>query len=203
MGTGPRARDGYDLAITELPDGRGDLLLEVGSDAGHDIARRLDARPADPADLAAAHDALEHATRSQVRRLPDVDVPAVLASATEHPRWDEVAARCLACANCTAVCPTCFCWSVDDVSGMDGGGAERWRRWDSCFSAAFSYVHGAGAIRASTRSRYRQWLTHKLGTWEAQFGTDGCVGCGRCITWCPVGIDLTEEISALARGTAS
>jgi Fe-S-cluster-containing hydrogenase component 2 len=115
-----------------------------------------------------------------------------------NPRWDEVATRCLACGNCTMVCPTCFCHAVEDASDLGGQIAERWRSWDSCFSLDFARV-GTGRVRNSTLSRYRQWLTHKLATWIDQFGTSGCVGCGRCITWCPVGIDITEEVRAIRR----
>jgi sulfhydrogenase subunit beta (sulfur reductase) len=118
-----------------------------------------------------------------------------------HPRWDNVAERCLTCANCTMVCPTCFCTSVEDASALDGASAERTRRWDSCFTMDFSYIHG-GSVRATPRSRYRQWMTHKLATWIDQFGTSGCVGCGRCITWCPVGIDITEEVHAIRESGA-
>ena len=114
----------------------------------------------------------------------------------EHPRWDEVAERCLTCGNCTMVCPTCFCTTVEDVTDLEGGTAERRQQWDSCFTMDFSHVHG-GSVRASGKSRYRQWMTHKLATWIDQFGTSGCVGCGRCITWCPVAIDLTEEVAAI------
>ena len=126
-------------------------------------------------------------------------VPAALAAAPDHPGWAAVADRCLACTNCTLVCPTCFCSNVEDTSDLEGQVAERWRRWDSCFTLGHSYVHG-GSVRVSTRSRYRQWLTHKLATWIDQFGTSGCVGCGRCITWCPVGIDITEEVAAIRAG---
>ena len=111
-------------------------------------------------------------------------------------RWDDVAARCLTCGNCTLACPTCFCTSVEDSSDLTGEHAERWELWDSCFDLDFSYLHG-GSVRTSPKSRYRQWLTHKLGTWHDQFGSSGCVGCGRCIVWCPAGIDLTEEVKAL------
>ena len=114
----------------------------------------------------------------------------------EHPRWSEVAERCLTCGNCTLVCPTCFCHSVDDATDLAGGEAERTRRWDSCFTLEHSYIHG-GSVRVTGRSRYRQWMTHKLATWVDQFGTSGCVGCGRCITWCPVAIDITEEAAAI------
>lgn len=114
----------------------------------------------------------------------------------DHPEWDNVAARCLCCANCTMVCPTCFCTTVDDVSDVKGKRAGRWRRWDSCFTQSFSYIHG-GSVRTSSKSRFRQWMTHKLASWIDQFGTSGCVGCGRCITWCPAGIDITEEVRAI------
>jgi Fe-S oxidoreductase len=127
------------------------------------------------------------------------DVRDLLMNNLEHKRWDDVAARCLSCGNCTSVCPTCFCTSVADANDLSGA-AERTRRWDSCFTLDFSYIHG-GSVRASPRSRYRQWMTHKLATWHDQFGTSGCVGCGRCITWCPVGIDITEEVRAIRGGS--
>jgi formate hydrogenlyase subunit 6/NADH:ubiquinone oxidoreductase subunit I len=114
----------------------------------------------------------------------------------ESPRWDDVASRCLACGNCTMVCPTCFCTSVDDETDLSGDVASRVRHWDSCFTGDFSYLHG-GSVRPTVRSRYRQWATHKLASWHDQFGTSGCVGCGRCIAWCPAGIDITEEAAAI------
>ena len=145
----------------------------------------------------AAADALVARTAQHMgRELRTDGLPELLLRNPEHPRWDEVAARCLSCANCTMVCPTCFCTSVEDASDLSGSTAERVRRWDSCFTMEFSHLHGA-AVRASARSRYRQWMTHKLATWVEQFGSSGCVGCGRCITWCPVGIDLTEEARAI------
>jgi sulfhydrogenase subunit beta (sulfur reductase) len=120
----------------------------------------------------------------------------LLAASHEAARWDDVASRCLTCGNCTMACPTCFCTTVEDVTDLSGDHAERWQSWASCFELDFSRLHG-GPVRASGVSRYRQWLTHKLGTWHDQFGSSGCVGCGRCIVWCPVGIDLTEEVAAL------
>ena len=131
------------------------------------------------------------------RRVDAGPLQELLASTLEHPRWDDVASRCLSCASCTMVCPTCFCSSVEDTTDLTGDHAERWRRWDSCFTLDHSELHG-GAVHGSTRSRYRQWLTHKFGTWHDQFGVSGCVGCGRCIAWCPVGIDVTVELAALA-----
>ncbi|MEX5728771.1 sulfhydrogenase subunit beta (sulfur reductase) [Rhodovulum iodosum] len=193
MGTGPRAEQGFDLALSEL-DGR--FVVETGSTAGAALAARLDAIPATEDDLAAAAAMSRRTAETQTRHMP-AGIAGTLRSAPEHPAWDDVAARCLACANCTLACPTCFCSDVEDVTDLTGDHAERWRHWDSCFSPEFSLV-GGGAVRASTRARYRQWMTHKLSSWHDQFGESGCVGCGRCIAWCPVGIDITQEARALS-----
>ena len=115
----------------------------------------------------------------------------------EHPRWDNVADRCLTCANCTMVCPTCFCSTVEDTTDLTGDHAERWRLLGLLFHNGVLLYRAAAAVRKTARSRYRQWMTHKLATWIDQFGTSGCVGCGRCITWCPVAIDITEEVRAI------
>ena len=136
------------------------------------------------------------AARQMGRTLDTKGIKELLYRNYENPRWDDVAKRCLTCGNCTLVCPTCFCTTVEDVTDLTGEHVERWRKLDSCFTMDFSYIHG-GSIRSSPRARYRQWMTHKLATWIDQFGTSGCVGCGRCITWCPVGIDITEEAAAI------
>lgn len=199
MGGGPRAEDGYDLAITELTgDGRHDFLIESGSGRGDALLGRLPGRDAETPDIEAAEAVIRDA-RSRIGREMVPGVAGLLAANLEHPRWDAVAERCLSCANCTMVCPTCFCSTMEDVTDLSGTRTERVRRWDSCFTLDFSYIHG-GSIRRETRSRYRQWITHKLSTWHDQFGTSGCTGCGRCITWCPVGIDITEEARAIRDG---
>ena len=149
-------------------------------------------------DQAQAIEITDAAAARQTRRIDRKSVHDVVRMSAESPRWEDIANRCLACTNCTMVCPTCFCTTISDTSDLAGENAERHRVWDSCFSADFSYVHG-GPTRESTKARYRQWITHKLSSWEEQFGMLGCVGCGRCITWCPAGIDITEEAAALGR----
>lgn len=153
-------------------------------------------KPAQSSDVERAEKSVALVAQQMGRHLDTTDIKELLYRNLEHPRWDEVANRCLNCANCTMVCPTCFCTTVEDMTDLTGQEAERVRTWDSCFTLDFSYIHG-GSVRASAKSRYRQWLTHKLASWIDQFGTSGCVGCGRCITWCPVAIDITEEVRAI------
>jgi sulfhydrogenase subunit beta (sulfur reductase) len=194
MNTGPRVSSGFDIALTEiLDDGRHYFVGETGSDKGKEILAKVDHREAGEDELQTMESLLACVPDMLQRHVKCDGLQHLLSESHEHPNWDVVAKRCLACANCTMVCPTCFCSTVEDVTDLTGDHAERWRRWDSCFTAEFAKVAG-GNFRPSVRSRYRQWLTHKFGTWVDQFGTFGCVGCGRCITWCPVGIDVTEEL---------
>jgi len=200
MGTGPAVANGADLILTELLGEAGHrFLVKAGSERGAEVLAELKTTPVTDADLEAAEAGVKQAASQQVRSIDNHGIKELLYQNFEHPRWDNVAARCLTCANCTMVCPTCFCTTVEDVSDVTGDHAERWRRWDSCFTQNFSYIHG-GSIRTSGKARYRQWMTHKLASWIDQFGSSGCVGCGRCITWCPVGIDITEEVRALREG---
>jgi sulfhydrogenase subunit beta (sulfur reductase) len=197
MSTGPVAEQGFDLALTEvLENGRHYFAVEIGTERGEEVLNDVEDRRCEGDEQQQA--AAVHArTASQMGRELDMDgIKELLYRNYEHPRWEEVAERCLTCGNCTMVCPTCFCTTVEDVTDLEGEHVERHQRWDSCFTVDYSQIHG-GAVRNSARSRYRQWMTHKLATWYDQFGTSGCVGCGRCITWCPVGIDLTEEARAI------
>jgi len=196
MATGPGVDSGFDLGLTEIDDDDGHrFLVRVGSDRGAEVLAGVPASDPTATDLAARERVLASARAAIDRRLDTDGLADLLARNLEHPRWDQVADRCLACGNCTLVCPTCFCSDVSDTTDLTGD-SYRQRTWSSCFDLDHSYLHG-GPVRSSTSSRYRQWLTHKLSTWWDQFDTSGCVGCGRCIAWCPVGIDLTEEAAAI------
>lgn len=205
MGTGPRVSSGYDLALTEVIGASGTpesgdhyFICESGTSAGSEILSRLGIQNASAEEIRRADELIEQTAHSMGRTLDTKNIKELIYQNLEHSRWDEVAQRCLSCANCTMVCPTCFCSSVEDLSDVTGNHTERWRRWDSCFTMDHSYLHG-GSVHASVKSRYRQWMTHKLASWIDQFDRSGCVGCGRCITWCPVGIDITEETAAIRR----
>jgi sulfhydrogenase subunit beta (sulfur reductase) len=198
MNTGPKCSSGFDLALTELEDG---FEVESGSDIGAAVLGRLTTQSltAEHSTMAAA--ARQQAVDQQTKQLNTEGIRDLLLGNLDHPRWKDVGDICLGCTNCTMVCPTCFCSSVEEVSDLANENVERQRHWDSCFNLSYSSM-SHGTTRNTIASRYRQWLTHKLGSWENQFGTSGCVGCGRCITWCPVGIDLTEEVAAIRGDSA-
>jgi ferredoxin len=193
-GDGPHVRQGCDIALTELERG---FVARPDSERGAQMLASLALSPAGVDDIEQGHAQTDRAAQAQQRGLPSRNLRDRLLASLDHPRWNDVASRCLSCGNCTSVCPTCFCHAQRETPQLDGATSEHVREWDSCFSRGHSYLHGF-TVRPDTRSRYRQWLVHKLGTWHDQYGRSGCVGCGRCIAWCPVGIDLTQEAAALA-----
>jgi ferredoxin len=209
IGGGPEPRDNFDLRITELaatehaateqPSAPHRLLVEAATERGRWVLQQIDAASATNAtevDLAAAGAVVERSVAMMPVRLPGTELPELLAGADQHPHWDAVAERCLSCGNCTMVCPTCFCTTFSDHTPLGTDDAVREQSWASCFQLEHSNL-GGRPVRATTAARYRQWLTHKLQTWPEQFGTSGCVGCGRCTTWCPAGIDIVDEANAL------
>jgi len=202
MSTGPEIKNGFDIAVTELDNS---FLLEIGTVRGREMLNDLPIDEVSDKDLSEKASKIENCKKMIKKSIDVSELPWLIYRNLEHPRWNDVAGRCLACGNCTQVCPTCFCNSSYDYLQLSGiskktpelSGA-RIRTWDSCFSTNFARVHG-GNFRPSRRARYRQWMSHKLSYWIDQFGSPGCVGCGRCITWCPVGIDITQELDALKK----
>jgi ferredoxin len=202
MDCGPSARAGYDIALTERGmEETAAYLAETGSARGQALLDSIAAPRAEAGFIAECRDASKQAAAAQKRKIDWHSAPAVMLRSFDHPRWEETARRCLVCGNCTLACPTCFCVNTIEQTSVDGLSAERLRLWDSCFTQSFSYIHG-GSVRTSVKSRYRQWLGHKLAWWQQQFGTPGCTGCGRCIAWCPAGIDITEEFASLSGVTS-
>lgn len=200
MQTGPVVTLDNDLCMTEIVTGEEHFFfMRAGSKKGAELLQQLPVEACSGQTLQRENQAIDSALEQMEhgpRRFDNSDVKDLLYRSYEHPEWDKVAERCLSCANCTLACPTCFCSTAEDVTDLDGKRAEHWERWDSCFTSDFSHLYG-GPVRPDNRSRYRQWMTHKLATWFDQFDSSGCVGCGRCITWCPVGIDITEQLQRL------
>lgn len=193
-GDGPEAKPSFDIVMTEIEGG---FVISSGSAAGKELLTRLTLARASLSQKQSVKQGIERAIQMQRKKMPEGDIRHLLFAHLDHPRWDDVAQRCLSCGNCTSVCPTCFCHTEKENPTLDGTASEHTREWDSCFTAGHSYIHNT-VIRDTTKARYKQWLTHKLGSWWDQFNTSGCIGCGRCVTWCPVGIDLTEEVAAIS-----
>jgi len=193
-GDGPTLVDSADMIMDELDEG---YVVAVGTAIGTRLLNVLSLSDASDIQLSAAAKQREKAAASQKRYLINENMYANLFSQLDSPYWQKIAERCLSCGNCTAVCPTCFCHREIDTPDVEGTTSEHIREWSSCFNADHSVIHGH-AVRGSNDLRYRQWMLHKLGSWLHQYGRSGCVGCGRCITWCPAGIDFPAEANAIS-----
>ena len=196
----PEATNVADIVLSELEDG---FILEAVSPRGCEVLDGLAGRDVTEKDREEKRSRVERSKKMMKKSVPYGELPSLIYRNLEHPRWAHTEKRDLECGNCTQVCPTCFCNSSYDIVKLAGFSPKspelrgvRVRKWDSCFSRNFARVHG-GNFRPSRRARYRQWMGHKLVYTREQFGLPGCVGCGRCITWCPVGIDITEDVEAL------
>ncbi len=199
MESGPKSGEGFDLAVTEIIDnGKHYFIAETGSEIAEEIIKNIPYEDAKEKEVKAAENLVLNAATQMGRTLDTDNLKEILYKSYENPHWDDVALRCLTCGNCTMVCPTCFCTTIEDYTDLTGATGQRVRKWDSCYNNEFSYIHG-GSVRTSAYARYRHWIMHKLATYYDQFDTPGCVGCGRCITWCPAAIDITEEATAIRK----
>ncbi|WP_026375372.1 4Fe-4S dicluster domain-containing protein [Aestuariibacter salexigens] len=191
-GDGVEATYGYDILLDELDDG---YLVDVKSERGRAITAALPLQPGSQQHHKQAQRQLKNA-RHQQRVMPDAEQLLKLLEHLNDKHWQDIAERCLACGNCTLTCPTCFCSKQEAEVEPVSGEHHQVRYWDSCFSEKHGYIAGM-QLRGDVSQRYRQWMTHKLATWQAQYDRSGCVGCGRCISWCPAAIDIVAEANLI------
>ncbi len=191
-GDGPVATQDCDIAMHELDDG---FLITASSAKGETILNRLPLQITTASMQQQAQQQIQSAINKQQKSLP-ANIKNNLQQNLDHPHWKKIGERCLSCGNCTAVCPTCFCHQEHEQLTLDENSSSHYREWSSCFTHSHGYLAGY-QFRPATWQRYRQWLTHKFAGWHDQYKRSGCVGCGRCISWCPAGIDVTEELENL------
>lgn len=189
MGTGPffKAESGTDIVLTDFEDR---WLIEIKSPRAGELFKAAGIGASEE-DIARKSEMEKTLIEGFKKSVETKGLETLLREGAAHPLWERISEeRCLSCSNCVMVCPTCFCYDVSEETGIDLKDSTRLRRWDSCQDMAFSEVHG-GNFRQRRAGRLRQFVTHKLGH-ARQFGSALTVGCGRCITWCPTGIDLVE-----------
>jgi len=196
FGTGPALKEGYDLLLTDLGDG---FLMEVGSEIGKKVLHDIDMEliPAPRVALVEKQKVIDNARRRFQKRLNTEGLHELLEDNFRHPLWEELMHQCLACGSCTMVCPTCFCYNVVDKLDLNLKSGKRQREWDSCMLLEYAQVALGHNFRKDRDARVKQRIYHKLVYYEPQFGTLGCVGCGRCIKTCVKKIDITDIISRL------
>lgn len=198
VGAGPflKSVNGYDMLLTDFGD---DYLVELKSERARGLFNVDDIKKSGAEEFKVKEEKERAALQKFTKTINMDGLDSVLRKGSEHPVWRTTAEElCLSCTNCVMVCPTCFCYDVVDEIAVDKKTVRRYRQWDACQDAKFAEVHG-GNFRARRSARLRQFVTHKLGQ-TFQFGVFGTVGCGRCITWCPTGIDLTEMAKEVQKG---
>jgi sulfhydrogenase subunit beta (sulfur reductase) len=191
MGT-LEADEGYDLHLTDIGDA---YAVHVGTEKGAELlGKYAEDRPAAEADVKQ----LEATLGAKWPRFKNHlafdsgELPAMLATAYEHPLWEELGERCFACGSCTNVCPTCYCFNVTDTISLDLAESMRERNWDSCQLDEFATVADGHNFREARAARQRHRFLRKGKYIYEQQGMLGCVGCGRCIRTCLVHINIVD-----------
>ncbi len=201
MGTGPylHAETGYDMQLTDFGS---EYLVELKTDRARSMFTVDDVRPAGRDEFVTKQEKEQRVSATFTKRIDTKGLDVLLRKNSQHRVWRITAEEaCLSCSNCVMVCPTCFCYDITDEVSMDRKSARRLRQWDACQDAHFAEVHG-GNFRGRRTARLRQFVTHKLAQTN-QYGVYATVGCGRCITWCPTGIDLTEIAKEVQRSESA
>jgi len=197
LGTGPhlKAQSGYDMVLTDFGE---DYLVELKSERSLEIFNLIKGKEAGPDEWRLKSEKEEALIKSFKKFIDIKGLDDLYMKNLDHPVWANTAdGRCLSCSNCVMVCPTCFCYDIADEMSMDLKEGKRFRQLDACQDLRFAAVHG-GNFRHTRASRLRQFQMHNLG-YTSQYGITKTVGCGRCITWCPTRIDLTEVAKEIQR----
>lgn len=184
---------GFDLFLTDIGDA---YLVMVATGLGDDIV--LATGPlfmeVDEADIEAYKRRSNQKRRMFEKDVELMDLAKMLEIEYESEIWEELGEKCLSCGSCSMVCPTCYCFDVRDLPEFGTGASTRHRLWDSCLLVSHALVAGGENFREDRASRVKFRFYHKQRGFVAEYGRPSCVGCGRCIEACPVGINIIEVI---------
>ena len=195
VGGHPVDKTGSDVLLTDLGD---QYLAEFLTAKGENLVKYFGDAKADGAAEQKKEAIVAQAGGEIKSKIPAKEIKPILDVNFEHPFWNTIYQKCLACGTCTYLCPTCHCFDISDEMKYDDG--RRLRNWDSCMFALFTKETSGHNPRQSQKERWRQRTMHKFKYYVDNFDAIACVGCGRCVMYCPVNIDIrkiVEDISKL------
>jgi ferredoxin len=190
---GPFSQDGSDLLLVDIGD---KYIVQVITETGEKLTKeQTEFKNAEEHSLSSMRDTIKMAEASIGPKIEVQKVTDRLDSMFDDHFWDMVSEKCLGCAVCTYLCPTCHCFDItDEITGTDG---ERVRTWDSCAFPSFTLEASGVNPRPGNKERYRQRIMHKFDYFVANHGMIACVGCGRCIKECPVNLDIRVVLNSI------
>ena len=192
LGISPAESTDVDLMLTDIGD---QFLIEPISAAGKKLIAMATLEEASKEDEAKAKEAKEAAYQKVTRRIDTNGIGAkLLASFDDEGYWEKIAAKCISCGICTFLCPTCYCFDINDE--LVRGEGTRLRNWDSCAFSVYTKMPMENPRREKWK-RVRQKVGHKFGFYPMTFNAIACSGCGRCIRLCPVNWDITQTLASL------
>jgi ferredoxin len=191
-GGGPFVRKGSDLFLIDLGEA---YLVEILTEKGEAFKKNKFFKKTSAKNLQLAKELEEKASKKTDSTIPVKGIDQKLDQWVESPFWDRVHEKCISCRVCTYLCPTCHCFDIMDEALNEKG--QRVRNWDSCLSEFYTLETSGHNPRATCRERTRQRLMHKFNYFPKVFDRIACVGCGRCILYCPVNFDIREVIKEI------
>jgi sulfhydrogenase subunit beta (sulfur reductase) len=188
--------EGYDILLTDIGAG---FILDAPTEKGRALLQKAaDAVEPTEQDLKKRDDIQkQNRKRLDVHKLncKPSELPMLLEKAYEHPVWEEKARTCYSCGSCNLVCPTCYCFDVQDDVNWDLKTGKRYRAWDGCLLESFALVAGGHNFRKARDERFRHRMYRKAKYVPAKIGGQiACVGCGRCVTACVPDIANPVEV---------
>jgi len=188
FGHGPFSTQGSDALLVE----KDDYYLVLGNEKFFKLfGEGEEAREEDKEYFEEAKKRAEE----KIEKIPIDNLGEKLLSRIEDPVWEKISRKCLNCGACTFLCPTCYCFDIQDLERS--WGVSRRRYWDSCMFSIYTKEASGHNPRPTHRERVRNRIMHKFSYYPYLYGEFGCTGCGRCVVYCPVNFDIREVLKIL------